>query len=133
VILINKFSIEIIKKNKYFYQFDNLKEICDEIRERVTKEKLNIFEDTNKVIISIPFPSSKIKEIIFELKENEKDDKEIIKDLINLVYEQKTEIIKLKNELNEFKKEVSFFYKYYILNLDSFIVDNINYNNILKN
>ena len=61
----NKFSIEIIKKNKYFYQFDNLKEICDEIRERVTKENLNIFEDTNIVTISIPLPSSKIKEIIF--------------------------------------------------------------------
>ena len=129
----NMFSIEFIKKNKYFYQFDNLKEICDEIKERVEKEKLNIIEDTNTVIISIPLPSSKIKEIVFELKEEEKTDKEIIKDLINLVHEQKTEILNLKKELNQFKKEVSFLYKYYILNLDSFIIDNINYNNTLKN
>ena len=129
----NNFPIEFIKKNKYFYQFDNLKEICDEIKERVEKEKLNIIEDTNTIIVSIPLPSSKKKEIVFELKEEEKSDKEIIKDLINLVHEQKTEILNLKKELNEFKTEISFLYKYYILNLDSFIVDNINFNSTLKN
>lgn len=75
----------------------------------------------------------KKKEIVFELKEEEKSDKEIIKDLINLVHEQKTEILNLKKELNEFKTEISFLYKYYILNLDSFIVDNINFNSTLKN
>jgi len=128
----NNFSIDIIKNNKYFYQFDNLKEICEEIRERVEKEKINIIEDTNLVIISIPLPSSKIKEIVFELKENEKSDKEIIKDLINLVNEQRTEIATLKYNLIKFKKEFSFFYKYYIINLDSFIIDSLNDNTILK-
>ena len=59
----NNFPIEFIKKNKYFYQFDNLKEICDEIKERVEKEKLNIIEDTNTVIVSIPLPSSKKRKL----------------------------------------------------------------------
>ena len=73
----NKFKVNFIKENKYFIQFDDLKEICEEISERVEKEKITIIEETNSVIISIPLPSSKIKEIIFELKENEKNDKRI--------------------------------------------------------
>ena len=132
----NKFSVEEIKENKYFIQFDDLKEICDELSERIKDKNISLLEETNMLIISIPLPSSKIKEIIFELKENEKSEKETISDLINLVYEQKNEINNLNkkiNELLEFKKEISFLLKIYISNLDSLIVDNINDNSILKN
>ena len=132
----NKFSVSVIKKNKYFIQFDDLKEICEEISERVEKEKITLIEETNSVIISIQLPSSKIKEIVFELKEDEKSDKEIIKELMKLINEQKNEISNLKNELNElndFKKEASFLFKNYIRNLDSIIIDNNLYNSILKN
>ena len=139
----NKFSVSVIKKNKYFIQFDDLKEICEEISERVEKEKITLIEETNSVIISIPLPSSKIKEIVFELKEDEKSDKEIIKELMKLINEQKIEMSNLKNEisnlknelneLNDFKKEASFLFKNYIRNLDSIIIDNNLYNSILKN
>ena len=61
-----------IQQNKYFYQFDDLQEIYNELTERISKEKISIIEDTNSIVISIPLPSSKIKEIVFELKENEK-------------------------------------------------------------
>ena len=44
-------------------------------------------EETNSIIISIPLPSSKIKEIIFELKEDIKSDKEIIQELLKLINE----------------------------------------------
>ena len=37
-----------------------------------------------------------------------KSDKEIIKDLINLVHEQKEQINNIQNEFNNFKKEISF-------------------------
>ena len=57
----NKFKVEKIKENKYFCQFDDLKEICEEIAERVSKEKISIIEETHSIIISIPLPSSKIK------------------------------------------------------------------------
>ena len=100
------------------------------------EEKITIIEETNSVIISIPLPSSKIKEIIFELKEDEKNDKEIIKELMKLVNEQKNEISNLKEELNElknFKKEVSLLFKNYINNLDSIIINNNLYNSISKN
>ena len=132
----NKFSVNTIKENKYFIQFDDLKEICEEISERVEKEKITLIEETNSVIISIPLPSSKIKEIVFELKEDEKSDKEIIKELMKLVNEQKNEITNLKaelNELNNFKKEAAFLFKNYITNLDSIIIDNNLHNSTLKN
>ena len=110
-----------------------MKEICEEISERVEKEKITLIEETNSIIISIPLPSSKIKEIIFELKEDSKSDKELIKDLMKLNIEQKNEISNLKTELNNFKKEISFLFKYYITNLDSIILDNIVQNSTLKN
>ena len=122
----NTFSIDTIKENKYFIQFDDIKEICDELSERISQGKITIIEDTNLIIISVPLPSSKIKEMLFELKEDEKNDKEIIKDLIKLVNEQ-------KNELNEFKKEISLLLKNYISNLDSTIINNNFYNSCLKN
>ena len=122
----NKFPVNTIKENKYFIQFDNLKEICEEISERILKEKITLIEETNSIIISVPLPSSKIKEIIFELKEEEKSDKEIIKELMK-------SNIELKKELNNIKKDISFLYKYYIINLDSNILDNINQNSTLKN
>ena len=72
---INNFSVDKIRENKYFYQFDTLNEICSEIKERIEKEKINVIEDTNLLLISIPLPTTKIKEIIFELNEKEKNDK----------------------------------------------------------
>ena len=126
---INRFSISVIKQNKYFIQFDDLKEIGDELDERLKKEKVSLFEEINSLKILIPLPSSKIKEILFELKEDEKSDKDIIKELVPIVREQKEEITKLR----EFQNQVSFLLRNYILNLDSLIIDNNLYNSFLKN
>ena len=129
---INSFSINIIQQNKYFFQFDDLKEICAELDVRLKVEKKSLFEETDSLRISIPLPSSKIKEIIFELKEDkksDKSDKDIIKELLHIVRVQKEEIKKLR----EFQSQVSFLLRNYISNLDSLIVDNNLYNTFLKN
>ena len=141
----NKFSVNAIKENKDFVQFDNLKEICEEISVRTEKETITLIEEKNSLIISIPLPSSKFKEIFFELKQEEKGDRDIIKKLTNLIIDQKKEISNLKikinelnnlkselNELKIFKKEISLLFKNYIINLDSLIIDNILQNSILK-
>ena len=65
-----------------------MKEIGEEISEREEKQKITLIEENNSIIISIPLPSSKIKEIIFELKEDAKSDKGLIKDLMKLNIEQ---------------------------------------------
>ena len=132
LLLPNSFSINAIQQNKYFFQFDDLKEICAELDVRLKEEKISLFEETDSLRISIPLPSSKIKEIIFELKEDKKSDKrdkDIIKELVNIVRVQKEEIKKLR----EFQSQVSFLLRNYISNLDSLILDNNLYNTFLKN
>ena len=39
-----KFGIDDIKINKYFIQFDDLKEICEELEQRISKDKISIIE-----------------------------------------------------------------------------------------
>ena len=131
-----KFSIDEIKKNKYFFQFDDLKEICEELEQRISKDKITIIESTNTIIISIPLPSSKIKDIIFELIQNEINEKETTKKLLDIIHQQKEEITNLKKDIKELKelnKGFSFLFSCCILNLDSLIITDINNNSLLKN
>ena len=131
------FSIEYFKENKYFYQFDDMQEICVELYERIEKEKINLVEKEASVIISIPLPSSKIKEIIFTLKgNNPKTDRQMINEIRPIIDENSKEISILKNEIKELKKikdDFSCLLNNYIVDLDSLIINNNNYNNSLKN
>ena len=72
----NKFSPEKIKENKYFTIFDDLKEICIELEERIKAKEIKLIENNNNLIILISLPTSKIKEITFQLNKNIKNDKE---------------------------------------------------------
>ena len=77
-----------------------MKEICEELTERIEKEIITLYEKNTCVIISIPLPSSKIKEIIFELNEYaKKNDKEIIDEIIPLINEQKNDILNIKKDI----------------------------------
>ena len=65
--------------------FDNLNEIYDEIINLMNKNNPNLKEDLNKLLISIPLSITKIKEIILEINEKEKTDKEKIKELYEMI------------------------------------------------
>ena len=113
-----------------------MKEICEELEQRISKDKITIIESTNTIILSIPLPSSKIKEIIFELIQNEINEKEKTKKLLNTIHQQSEEITILKKEIKELKdlnKGFSFLFSCCILNLDSLIITDINNNSLLKN
>ena len=104
----NNFSPEKIKENKYFTQFDNLSEICNELSERIKNKSIKLTENNDKVNITISLPSPKIKEITFELNKIGKNDNEQTNDLNKLVYELKSEIELIKKEhidINEIKIE----------------------------
>ena len=107
----NKFSTDKIKENKYFIMFDNLKEICDEISERIKTKGIKLIENANNLIFIISLPSTKIKEITFELNEEQKNDKDKINNLNEMIIKLKNEIteLKIKNEkeINENKKEIN--------------------------
>ena len=68
----NKFTIDKIKENKYFFMFDDLKEICNELSDRIKTKEIKLIENANNLILFITLPTSKIKEITFELNEDQK-------------------------------------------------------------
>ena len=100
----NKYSFEEIRINKYFLQFDTLEEILNELKERINNNKIIIKENEDNLIINIPLPSSKNKEIIFELKSIIKNNNDRFNELTDLVMKLNTEMSNIKNEtkiLNE--------------------------------
>jgi len=135
----NKFTFEKIRENKYFLQFDSLKEIFDELKERINSNKITLEEYENNLKINIQLPSSKNKEIIFELNQKNKNDSEKIRDLIQIVIEQNKEISDLKKEVNDLKEKLNILWKEKeerkkIYNFDSKIINgNEKYNECLKN
>ena len=96
--------------------FDDLKEICDELSNLINKNEVKLIENNNNLNIFFALPSTKIKQITFELNEdkNEKnknnDNNELIIYLQNEIKEikcqNKKEIDKLKNIINNQKKEI---------------------------
>ena len=58
---------------KKFLQFDNLKEICEELSERIKNKKIQLINNKESLMLSITLNTSKIKEISFELFEKKKE------------------------------------------------------------
>ena len=135
----NKFTFEKMRENKYFLQFDSLKEIFDELKERINSNKITLEEYENNLKINIQLPSSKNKEILFDLKPINKNDSEKIMDLIQIIIEQNKEINDLKKEVNDLKEKLNILWKEKeerkkIYNFDSKIINgNEKYNECLKN
>ena len=140
-------SIEKFKENRYFNQFDDLNEICQELNERIKPENLKLLHDNNSLILSIQLPSTKFREISFTLKEKEKSDKEKINELYTIVenYHKENEMLKkdieeIKKFINEMKKEKEEEKKrererekYSLINFNSLIVNDSKKIYILKN
>ena len=71
----NKFTVDKIKENKYFLMFEDLKEICDELSERIKTKEMKLIENENNLIFIIYLPTTKIKDIAFELNEEQQNGK----------------------------------------------------------
>ena len=63
----SEMNLEKIQKDKYFSMFNNLQEIFTEISSILDKSKPALIENVNSINLSIPLPTTKIKEIIFEI------------------------------------------------------------------
>ena len=112
----NKFSLKQMKVNKYFQDFNSLKDIFDELNDRIINDKIITEENENNLIINIPLSSYQNKEvIIFGLKQKIKNDNEKINNLKELIIQQNKEIDNLKNEVINLKNEVKYL-KNYITN-----------------
>ena len=87
--------------------FDNLKEIWNELSDRIKNVEIRLIENINNLIISVPLPTSKIKEITFQLNEDKKTEQDEINNLNRIILELKNENTQLKKE----KKEIKFEHK----------------------
>ncbi len=107
----SRMRIEEIKENKYFLMFDNLDEIYEELVNLLTNNKPIIVEESNKLILSIPISTTKIKEIKFEINEKEKSDKEKIQELYLIINNLKTYydsiIQQQNNKINQLEDKIA--------------------------
>ena len=96
----NKYSFEEIRETKYFLQFDTFSEVLDEIKERIDNNEIILKETENKLVLNLPLPSSKNKEIIFELNPIIKNNDDRLNELTDLIIKLNTEMnnIKIENE-----------------------------------
>ena len=132
-------TFEEFKKNRYFSQFDDLNEICQELNERIKPNNMKLIQNSNSLVLTVFLPSTKFTEISFNLKEKEKSDKEKINELYTIIenYHKENEI--LKKEIEEIKKfifelkEEKEKIKNSIINFDSLIVKDKKKISTLKN
>ena len=105
----NDFSYdEIVEKNSYFKTFNTLDVAYDELNYQITEEKKTIIEESeNNLKIKVPVPNRVNKEIIFTLKQNNKNDNEKLNDLAQLINKQNKEIVDLKNENDQLRNEIN--------------------------
>ena len=134
----NIYSLEEIRKNKYFLKYNNISDIFYELTNIIYDNKILLKENENNLIINISLPKN--QEIIFELKlikkKNKDNSDELIVKLNKELNDVKNENIKLKKEIKQLKERINIYNKKYnnIYDLDSSIIKgNENYIKSIKN
>ena len=97
----NSFSLSQIQKNKYFKMCENIEEVSLVLLDLFKSNEKKIIEETNEINLLIPINSPLVKEIIFNLKQKEKNIEEKVNELYKIIEIQQREINTLKNEVKE--------------------------------
>ena len=103
----SEFDINYLKKVKLFVIYDSIDECLDEIFAGIDTNKTIINENSNNIILTIPLSNIKFKEIKFEIKEKEKNDKQKLEELFTIINLQQKEIVNLKNENKNLKEKIN--------------------------
>ena len=99
-----EYTLEELKKSlNYFKQFNNEKEIWEEIKNNNLKGQEKIFEDENseKIKLVIPLPINIYKTIEFTLQKLKKTDQEILEEYKSVIsiYKEKLQIKDLNSKI----------------------------------
>ena len=115
-------NINDIKNNsKYFLLFDNIDEIYEELKYLISKDNCIIMEGNKEIILKIHLSTSKYKEFIITLPEEEKS----IDELYSIIERQDIYYNKQLKELNNKIKEKDKF----IVELDEIEITSISSDN----
>ena len=78
----NEYDLDTLKQtNKFLSLCETIDDVIDSIYQNATSFQCSIYEKEKDYELKIPVPIKSIKEITFILKENEKQENEIINDL----------------------------------------------------
>ena len=103
----SEFDINYLKKVRLFAIYDSIDECLDEIFTAIDTNKTIINENLNNILLTIPLVNTKYKEIKFELKEKEKNDKQKFEELFTIINQQQKEIASLKSENINLKEKIN--------------------------
>ena len=111
-------------KNRFFKIFINIEEIFREFENKI--EKSNLIEDSNIIYLDIPIGLNIINDIMFEIKESQKTNEEIIQELKNEL-NNKDILIKQKDlKISELEKKLNFH------KIEPKLINNINQLELIK-
>ena len=97
-----------LKNNKFLSLCDSIDDVYEQIIYELKKNSQKIIiEENKKIIIIIPVEHVKIKEIKFILPENNKTDKQLIKDLFIEINYLKNDNKNLNEEISELKNIIN--------------------------
>ena len=97
-----------LKNNKFLAICDSIDEVFDQLIYELEKDSKKVIkEGNNQITIIIPVEHLKIKEIIFDLPEKIKTDKQLIQDLFSEIQNLKMENNNLKEEIINLKNDIS--------------------------
>ncbi len=100
----NSFSLSQIQENRYFKMCENIEEVSLVLLDLFKSNEKKIIEETSEINLLIPINSPLVKEIIFNLKQKEKNIEEKVNELYKIIEIQQKEINTLKNEVKELKQ-----------------------------
>ena len=103
----SEFDFNYLKKVKLFAVYDSIDECLDEIFAGIDTNKSIINENLNNIILTIPLINIKYKEIKFEIKEKEKNEKQKLEELFTIINLQQKEIVNLKSENSNLKEKIN--------------------------
>ena len=98
---------EISKINRYFYQFESLKEVFDSFKNLISKKNISIIKEDKLIKLKIKNPSNE-KEFFFNIPLKEKDLKSELDSIVpyitslnNRITELEKKVRKLENQFEE--------------------------------
>ena len=97
---------ELKENNPFFKMFENLKEIFEELCEKIEKSSIVEDTDTNTIILIIPVNIGKIEEIKFNLNEIKKNE-DRIEELFSLISNLEKKNENKEKEINDLKNEIN--------------------------
>ena len=95
---------DLLNIDKYFRQFDNLKEVFDSLKILINNKTISIIKKENEISLKMKNLNTN-KEFFINLKYKEKDLKSEIKDIIPYISSLQKKISNLENQIKDMKND----------------------------